>query len=340
MSLVVSCQCGQSFAALPSLAGQTLPCPACGRPLTVPWQPVAPLPMPPRPLAPTPTFITTPASADSGLSPLLKIVIGCAAGVIVLLGCVIVGREVFARLSKEPALAAKAELIAPAEARTAPELSPPVPRPADLPGIPLLPEQSPLDGPRAEAFPEIPPQPPQPLVKAPETETPPPAPAAPPPDPRMLKLPGNAALTMPDGIDWKLEKVAGRKEVERAAITCINGQVNGRLFVEVLETDGSMAQAQRSVLLKRKSEQMHAEFHDRMKGVQGSKRMQLSGLGLNGRVPDNLFFSFSVDVNGVQSFGGGRIHFGQDRVHILEFTADDGVTLNNFQSLLATFRAL
>lgn len=34
-SLVVSCQCGQSFAASPDLAGQTLPCPNCGRPITV-----------------------------------------------------------------------------------------------------------------------------------------------------------------------------------------------------------------------------------------------------------------------------------------------------------------
>ncbi len=42
MPIVVTCRCGQKFAAQPHLAGKQVACPVCGQPLLVPRQPASP----------------------------------------------------------------------------------------------------------------------------------------------------------------------------------------------------------------------------------------------------------------------------------------------------------
>ena len=53
MSIVVSCRCGQRFAAQPHLAGKQVACPVCGQALQVPRQPAAAPAAAARPAAPT-----------------------------------------------------------------------------------------------------------------------------------------------------------------------------------------------------------------------------------------------------------------------------------------------
>ena len=46
MSIVVGCSCGKQFSAEPRLAGQTVQCPSCSSPLTIPVPAAATLPPP------------------------------------------------------------------------------------------------------------------------------------------------------------------------------------------------------------------------------------------------------------------------------------------------------
>src|SRR5688572_2836884 len=99
MSLVASCQCGQRFAAIPQLAGKTVPCPACGRALTVPTEDLALVPLandlfvelnhPQFSKSATPVSaglppyqppFGRPAGTGSGLSMNTKVLLGVAAG--------------------------------------------------------------------------------------------------------------------------------------------------------------------------------------------------------------------------------------------------------------------
>lgn len=78
MGIYVACSCGQAFSARPDLAGQTLACPACGRPIAVPLE-ASPAVIHPLPagsyVMPSPTVIRQPAfSASPALlgAPLAK----------------------------------------------------------------------------------------------------------------------------------------------------------------------------------------------------------------------------------------------------------------------------
>ena len=124
MAIYVSCRCGQAFSAEAHLAGQTVSCPACGQPLAVPGEVLAP------PIAAPPR---SPAAAGRHRrdNTMLIIVSVAAAAVILLLIAVAIHAVVSRAMAVASGQTAKA--VPPSTTRVRPSAAPLKARPAGEP---------------------------------------------------------------------------------------------------------------------------------------------------------------------------------------------------------------
>ncbi|WP_425614777.1 hypothetical protein NA78x_004656 [Anatilimnocola sp. NA78] len=307
MSLVVTCQCGQSFSAPLQLAGQTLACPKCTRPLMVPL---------PRPATGPDEYVLQrpaavvqpayhPASASSlpitsgGLSTNVKVALGAAAACLILLS-VICGVGAILFVGGRPAN------------------QPPNLGPAQFGQMP-----QPAFPPR----PTFPPAPPPPVV------------GAPPSNPIASALPGGVTFTRPGyfavaaPLGWTWTESPEKKFAGMPGRMFIAQPPNRNAEFKVRQVDIPRADNEQRLGVV---EGLSAQLENMAKQVNGTN-LAVSGLSNRGKIPDSFDFSFSFQLGRSRVTGGGRVIFGNKRMSMLTYTSDNSHTTQTLRAAASTY---
>ncbi|QDU25650.1 hypothetical protein ETAA8_07200 [Anatilimnocola aggregata] len=339
MTLVASCQCGQSFAASPHLAGKTLPCPACGRALTVPTQapaalqPIAPKQFAPDPFA-QPSYPPTagkpayqqpggrPATAG-GLSLQTKLLIGGAAGGgLLLLGLVAVMCYWFlgssARVAGGPAMRTNS--------------GPPPGFGMPPPGFQPTPWQNP---------PHItpPPRPSMPSGSSPARPGFGQYSSSPNNSPRLamsspFQVAGQFTIDSPTDCLWKEKAIDTYGGVPSRLYQGDRPRTKGFLTVRVAEIPQAK-QDQREAVLERTAIEISKAVQDA-----GKTLGEIKGLEVRPNIPDTVEFTYTYTDEFGRKLGGGRLVFGTKRIAITKYLCTDNSDAEFLRAVLRTYREL